>query len=390
MLYRNSYANNLGGVRFSGMGVFFPARIITAAMLVAMLVALLCAGPALGRDAQSQGQGQTQDQRQPERGDGTYMTLSLNNVSYIIDPQLKDLAALTRSDASVYFSRGDERVYLGDIDVNSPGAGADVIVLDANFDGRPEFLLKFDSSDTNQYYYLVDDTGTHLGEALFGDPEMEFCNPTFQSATRSITAWDRSSGLASYALYKFHKGRYALSEETEPVYEASRLMLERRTEYLGPEKTRSTLRYYGDTTNKPVRLRVVSKAPLYAQADDEAPSGKYVQTGETVVVMDAAVGEGGHMLKVGSGRGRAEGWVPEEAFLVRLTQNAFLAAGPGSQDAAPENLSAPSIPANTELPVRAARQSRGETWLEVYYLEGDAAGWIRASETTPAPLPERP
>ena len=92
------------------MGVFFPARIITAAMLVAMLVALLCAGPALGRDAQSQGQGQTQDQRQPERGDGTYMTLSLNNVSYIIDPQLKDLAALTRSDASVYFSRGDERV----------------------------------------------------------------------------------------------------------------------------------------------------------------------------------------------------------------------------------------------------------------------------------------
>ncbi len=364
------------------MGFFFPARII----MTALLAALLCAAPALGRDAQSHDQAQ----RQPERGDGTYMTLSLNNVSYIIDPQLKDLAALTRSDASVYFSRGDDRVYLGDIDLNSPGVGADVIVLDANFDGRPEFLLKFDNSDTNQYYYLVDDTGTHLGEALFGDPEMEFCNPTFQSATRSITAWDRSGGLASYALYKFRNGHYFLSEETEPVYEASRLMLERRTEYLGPEKTRSTLRYYGDAANRPVRLRVVSKAPLYVQADDEAPSGKYVQAGEAVVVMDAAVGEGGHMLKVGSGRGRAEGWAPEEAFLVRLTQNAFLAAGPGSQDAAPENLSAPSIPANTELPVRAARQSRGETWLEVYYLEGDAAGWIRASETTPAPLPETP
>ena len=363
-------------MRSLGMGAFFPARIITTAIVLA----LLYSAPALGRDAHGQ--------RGPERGDGKYMTLSLNNVAYIIDPELNDLTALARSDAAVYLMRNGERTYLGDIDLSAPDVGADVIVLDANFDGRPEFLLKFDSSDTNQYYYLVDDTGTHLGESLFGDPDMEFCNPTFQSATRTITAWDRSGGLSSYTLYKFRNDRYVLSEETELVYEASRLMLERRTEYLGPDKTRATLRYYGDAANKPVRLRVVSKTPLYAQADDETPSGKHLNKGETVVVVDAAVGEGGHMLKVGSARGRGADWAPEEAFLVRTAQEAFLAAAPGSEDAAPDNLSAPYIPMNTELPVLAARQNRGQTWLEVYFLEGDVSGWVREAETMPVALPE--
>lgn len=358
------------------MGAFFPARIITTAIVLA----LLYSAPASGRD--------TRAQREPERGDGKYMTLSLNNVAYIINPDLDDWTALIRSDAAVYLSRGGERTYLGDIDLNNPDVGADVIVLDANFDGRPEFLLKFDSSDTNQYYYLVDETGTHLGESLFGDPDMEFCNPTFQSATRTITAWDRSGGLSSYTLYKFHNGRYALSEETEPVYEASRLMLERRIEYPGPDKTRAALRYYGDAANKPVKLRVVSKTPLYAQADDEAPSGKHLNKGETVIIVDAAVGEGGHMLKVSPGQNRSAYWAPEEAFLARTTQDAFLAAAPGSEEAAPDNLSAPYIPADTELPVLAARQSRGQTWLEVYFLEGDVSGWIREAETTPVALPE--
>ena len=358
------------------MGAFFPARIITTAIVLA----LLYSAPALGRDAHSQ--------RGPERGDGKYMTLSLNNVAYIIDPELNDWAALTRSDAAVHLMRGDERIYLGDIDLSTPDVGADVIVLDANFDGRPEFLLKFDSSDTNQYYYLVDENGAHLGESLFGDPDMEFCNPTFQSATRTITAWDRSGGLASYTLYKFRNGRYVLSEETEPVYEASRLMLERRIEYLGPDKTRVTLRYYGDAANKPVRLRVVSKAPLYSQADDEAPSGKHLDKGETAVIVDASVGQGGHMLQASAARGRSSGWTPEEAFLVRVTQDAFLAAAPGSEEAATDNLSAPYIPVDTELPVLAARQSRGQTWLEVYFLEGDVSGWVREGETMPVALPE--
>ena len=358
------------------MGTFFPARII----ITAIVLALLSSAPALGRDARAQ--------REPERGDGKYMTLSLNKVAYIINPGLDDLTALTRSDAAVYLLRGGEPTYLGDIDLTNPDVGADVIVLDANFDGRPEFLLKFDSSDTNQYYYLVDETGTSLGESLFGDPDMEFCNPTFQSATRTITAWDRSGGLSSYALYKFRNGRYALSEETEPVYEASRLMLERRIEYTGPDKTRATLRYYGDAANKPVRLRVVSKTPLYVQADDEAPSGKHLNKGDTMVIVDAAVGQDGHMLKVSSGRGRNADWAPEEAFLVRTTQDAFLAAAPGSEEAAPDNLSAPYIPADTELPVLAARQSRSQTWLEVYFLEGDVTGWVRETETAPVALPE--
>ena len=162
-------------------------------------------------------------------------------------------------------------------------------------------------------------------------------------------------------------------------------MLERRIEYLGPDKTRANLRYYGDTANKPVRLRVVNKAPLYTQAEDEIPSDKHLNKGQTVVIVDAAVGEGGHMLKVG---GRYEGWTPEEAFLVRTAQEAFLAAAPGSEETAPDNLSAPYIPVDTELPVLAARQSRGQTWLEVYFLEGDVSGWVREAETVPVALPE--
>ena len=122
------------------MGAFFPARII----ITAIVLALLYSAPASGRDSRAQ--------REPERGDGKYMSLSLNNVAYIINPDLDDWTALIRSDAAVYLSRGNERTYLGDIDLDNPDVGADVIVLDADFDGRPEFLLKFDSSDTNQYY----------------------------------------------------------------------------------------------------------------------------------------------------------------------------------------------------------------------------------------------
>ena len=346
-------------------------------------MALLFFAPAQGRENTSQ--------REPERGDGEYITLLLDNVSYIIDPTLNDLTALTRSGAGVYLTRDGERVYLGDIDLNNPGMGADVIVLDADFDGQPEFLLKFDSSDTNQYYYLVDKTGLPLGEKLFGDPEMEFSNPTFQTATRSITAWDRSGGLSSYALYKFRNGQYFLSEETEPVYEASRLVLERRIEYIGPDKTRSTLRYYGDTANKPVKLRVVSEAPLYEQADAEAPSDKRLNKGETTVVIDAAEGEGGHMLSIRRPQGRTAAWTPEETFLVHTTKDAFLAASPDSADPTPDNLSAPYIPVDTDLPVLAARKGRdGQVWLEVYFLEGDVSGWVREAETAPVPLPQLP
>ena len=357
------------------MGMSFPARIISAALFAALLVS--SPGRALAESGP----------REPERGDGEYISLSLNEVMYIINPERSDWASLVRSGSSVYLSRGNERVYLGDISIDNPG-GADVIVLDADFNGRPEFLLKFDSSDTNQYYYLVDETGAPLGEKLFGDPNMELCNPTFQTATRTITAWDRSGGLASYSLYKFRNGQYFLNEETEPVYEASRLMLERRIEYPGTDKTRSSVRYYGDATNKPVKLRTVSKVSLYAQPDDETPSGKHLNKGDVVTVMDAAVGEGGHMLKV---RGRHDGWAPEEAFLVRTVQDAFLAAGPGSSEPAPGNLSGPYIPADTELPVLAARKTKADqTWLEVYFLEGDATGWVRETETTAAPLPKLP
>lgn len=358
------------------MGIFFPARIISAALLAALL--LSSPGRALGESGP----------REPERGDGEYISLSLNEVMYIINPERSDWASLVRSGSGVYLSRNGERTYLGDIDLDNPGAGADVIVLDADFDGRPEFLLKFDSSDTNQYYYLVDETGAPLGEKLFGDPNMELCNPTFQTATRTITAWDRSGGLATYALYKFRNGQYFLSEETEPIYEASRLLLERRIEYLSADKTRASVRYYGDAANKPVKLRTVSKVPLYEQADDEAPSGKFLNKGDTVVIMDAAMGESGHMLKV---RGRHEGWAPEEAFLVRAIADAFLAAAPGSEDPAPGNLSAPYIPVDTELPVLAARKIKtDQVWLKVYFLEGDATGWVRESETTAVPLPALP
>ncbi len=363
------------------MGTPFPTRIFGAALFAALLIA----SPT--RVAAEAGP------RAPERGDGEYITLSLNEVMYVINPERSDWASLVRSGSGVYLSRGNERTYLGDIDLDTPGAGADIIVLDADFDGRPEFLLKFDSSDTNQYYYLVDEKGAPLGEKLFGDPDMELCNPTFQTATRTITAWDRSGGLATYSLYKFRNGQYFLSEETEPVYEASRLMLERRIEFPGPDKTRTTLRYYGDTTNKPVRLRTVSKTPLYALADDEAPSGKHLNQGDMVIITDAAVGEAGHMLKVHGPQSRTEGWAPEEAFLVRTVQDAFLAGKPGSLDPAPGNLSGPYIPTDTELPVRGERKSRdGQTWLEVYFLEGDASGWVREAETISVlvPLPGAP
>ena len=88
-------------------------------------------------------------------------------------------------------------------------------------------------------------------------------------------------------------------------------------------------------------------------------------------------------------RGRNADWAPEEAFLVRTTKDAFLAAGPDSLEAAPGNLSKPYIPMDTELPVLTARKGRGGlAWLEVYFLEGDARGWIKESEVAPAPLPK--
>ena len=356
------------------MGMSFPTRIISAALLTALLLSL--PGRALAESG-----------REPEQGDGKYITLSLDNVQYVIASDSDSWTSLERSGPKVYLRKSDERVYLGNIDIDNPG-GSDVIVLDADFDGQPEFLLKFDSSDTNQYYYMVGENGAPLGEKLFGDPNMELCNPTFQTATRTITAWDRSGGLATYALYKFRNGQYFLSEETEPIYEASRLMLERRIEYLNADKIRSSVRYYGDTANKPVKLRTVSKVSLYEQADDETPLNKSLTPGDVVTITDAAVGGGGHMLKV---RGRHEGWAPEEAFLVRTVQDAFLAAAPGSSEPTPENLSGPYIPVDTELPVLAARKIKADqTWLEVYFLEGDATGWVREDEAAAVPLPELP
>ena len=326
--------------------------------------------------------------REPAQGDGLYFSLPLEDTMYVIASDQHNWTALLRSGPAIFFVRNDERTYLGDIDLSNPG-GPDVVVLDANFDGRPEFMLKFDSSDTNQYYYLVDEHGAALGENLFGDPDMEFCNPTFQTTTRSITAWDRSGGLATYSLYKFRNGRYFLSEETEPIYEASCLMLERHIEYLGPDKTRSTVRYYGDMSGKAVKLRTVSKVSLRAKADAETPTNQHLNRGDLVIITDAAVGMSGHMLKVRRQQGRLEGWAPEEAFLVRTTKDAFLAAGPDSLEAAPGNLSKPYIPMDTELPVLTARKGRGGlAWLEVYFLEGDARGWIKESEVAPAPLPK--
>jgi hypothetical protein len=355
----------------------FPARAIIAALCIVLLFSLT--GRVSAKDSF----------KTSPRCDGEYITFPKDNTSITIALDPSGKTSVMRSGAGIYHIREDERVHLNDIDLDTPESGADIIVLDIDFDGRPEFLLKFDSSGTNQYYFLVDETGAPLCEKLFNDPNMEFSNPTFQTATRTITAWDRSGGLATYSLYKFRSGQYFLSEETEPIYEASRLMLERRIEHLTPEKTRSTVRYYGDMTNKPVKLRTISKTPLYAHADDEMPSGKYLNKGEVVIIIDAAVGECGHMLHVRGQQSRVSGWAPEEAFLVRTTQDTFLAAAPGSTDPVPNNLSGPYIPAYTELPMLTERKDRhGQIWLEVYFLEGDISGWVLGSETMPVPLPE--
>lgn len=355
---------------------FFPAR----GLAVIFFTVALFFAPA--------GANAGPDRRAAEHGDGEYVTFPEDNtqISMAFDPSGHSF--LERSGSGVYLLRDGERIYLGDIDLRNPG-GADVIVFDADFDGRPEFMLKFDSSDPNQYYYLVDETGASLGETLFGDAEMEFANPTFQAATRSLTLWDRSGGLATYQIYKFRNGAYTLKEETEPIYEASRLLLERRIEPLGEDKSRATVRYYGDLESKPVRLRVMSKVFLYEQADAEKPTRKNLAEGAVVVVLDAAEGNAGHMLKVS--QGGLAGWAPEEAFLVHTLQDCLLVATPGSKEPAPGNLSDDQIPQGTDLPVLEARKGPGgQTWLKVYFLEGDVFGWVSATDVFAVPLPELP
>ncbi len=355
---------------------FFPAR----SLAVIFFIAAVLFAPYAGR-AES-------DRREAERGDGEYISFPGDNAQIAIAFDPSGRSFVERSGSEVYLLRSGERVYLGDIDLKNPG-GADVIVFDADFDGRPEFLLKFDSSDPNQYYYLVDDSGASLGEALFGDPEMEFSNPTFQAATRTLTLWDRSGGLASYQIYKFRKGAYVLEEETEPIYEASRMLLERRIEHLGGDKTRASVRYYGDLDNKPVRLRVISKAFLYEQADAEEPSRRSLERGGFVIVIDAGEGNAGHMLKVA--QGRLSGWVPEEAFLVRTLRDCLLVASPGSKEPVAGNLSDGHIPKDTDLPVLALRKAKdGSAWLQVYFLEGDVSGWVSEADTDAVPLPRHP
>ncbi len=327
------------------------------------------------------------------QGDGEYIFLETDNVPQAISLDPSGNTRLVRYRKEVWLLRvnelqEEERIFLGKVDLRNPEA-AEVIVLDADYDGRPEFLLKFDSSNPNQFYCLVDENGEPLGEALFNDPYMEFANPTFQASTHTLTAWDRSGGLATYIIYKYRSGQYLLTEETEIMYEASRLILERRTQYLGNGKTRENVRAYGDMDNKPVRLSVAAKVRLFAQPEDEEPSRHTLSAGQSIIVTDAAVGPNGHRLKVQQPNSGVSGWVPEEAFLILLTEDSFLAAAPGSSEPAPGNLSGPYIPADTEVALLGVRQAQdGQVWCKVYYLEGDVTGWIKKSETTAVELPE--
>lgn len=326
------------------------------------------------------------------QGDGEYLYLEAGEPkSFNLDPdgnlrllKLRKEIWLLRLDEQ----QSEERIFLGKVDPRSPEA-AEVIVLDANFDGRPEFLLKFDGSKPNQFYCLVNERGEPLGEALFADPDMEFANPTFQSSSRTLTAWDRSGGAAAFTAYKFRNGRYQLTEETEIIYEVSRLVLERLIRYQADGKSRTSVRMYGDVENKPVRLRSAGKTPLFAQPGDETPTRRILPAGQSVLVVDAAVGPDGHRLKIRRPDDGLTGWTPEEAFLILVTDDCFLAEAPGSDQPVQNNLNEPYIPAYTELPLLNARKAKdGQVWYKVYYLEGDVTGWIKQAETMAVDLPE--
>ncbi len=167
------------------------------------------------------------------------------------------------------------------------------------------------------------------------------------------------------------------------------MLLERRIEHLGGDKTRASVRYYGDLDNKPVRLRVISKVFLYEQADAEKPSRKSLERGGFVTVIDAGEGNAGHMLKVA--QGRLSGWAPEEAFLVHTLRDCLLVASPGAKEPVSGNLSNGHIPKDTDLPVLMTRPAKdGGVWLQVYFLESDVSGWVREDDTDAVPLPARP
>lgn len=293
----------------------------------------------------------------------------------------------------IYLLRENTSILLGILGDPDTGNGPDVIALDINFDGEPEFLLRETGGNLQSEYYLVDARGKRdMAKQLFphGTTNEGLGNNCFElpelNATNKTLSFRHRSGATSITeTYAFREGSYSLAESTGPASEASAFLLEKRIRYTVNGKQQGhTLRLYADTSNKPVRAMLLENTPLYPdmKALNATKPALPLPAATPVTLLDIVETADGRWFRVATSE--KQGWIAERSLLA-------YAAAPINPLELPEKktLSASKRFMNPVFAAQQAllvleqhRDTKGELWARVYNSEG-LTGWVRQVELAP-------